>query len=188
MRRAILFVLLALVLPAAAFASSVDLTSVDFTTGPSVAVSLPTSPGQMRTPLNVTVLGGTTRIAISGGSVSPDPCNAGVCTLTGGTVTVTPRGAPSDILFTDSLSGGTVTVTGTTAVIMATLAPFSGSPISLGSAGGIVKIVLHGINTGGTVTGSAQVAAIPEPGTLGLLGTGLFGLAGMMRRKLRLPT
>jgi len=35
--------------------------------------------------------------------------------------------------------------------------------------------------------GTLHVASpIPEPGTLGLLGTGLFGLAGLVRRKRKL--
>lgn len=55
---------------------------------------------------------------------------------------------------------------------------------------------LEGFN-GGTITGvsadfrvyenlGGRIAPVPEPGTLGLSGTSVIGLAGMVRRKLRL--
>ena len=39
------------------------------------------------------------------------------------------------------------------------------------------------VSAGGFVSGDTIVT--PEPGTLGLLGTGLVGLAGVIRRKVR---
>jgi len=53
---------------------------------------------------------------------------------------------------------------------------------SLGTGGGSTQISM-GIGRTGTVSGDTIVT--PEPSTLGLLGTGLIGLAGIVRRKMR---
>jgi PEP-CTERM motif len=55
------------------------------------------------------------------------------------------------------------------------------------SSGGTTQltITMSHLFTGGTVplAGGTTNVTVPEPGTLGLLGTGLFGLAGVLRRK-----
>jgi PEP-CTERM motif len=39
--------------------------------------------------------------------------------------------------------------------------------------------------SGGMPSGSLALGTVPEPGTLGLLGTGLLAIAGLVRRRLR---
>ena len=97
---------------------------------------------------------------------------AGIVTadVTGGTLTIKSAGGAT--LFSGSFTGGTVMTTSGTTWVNA----------SLGSAGGSGQISF-GVGRLGTVSGDTVVT--PEPGTLGLLGTGLVGLAGLVRRKLR---
>jgi hypothetical protein len=94
------------------------------------------------------------------------------------------------VVFTDSLSNGSIVKTDSGASISATLAPNKEAP-----AGGFVRMTVSysfPVPTGSPLVGGTGIAAsaavIPEPGTLGLLGTGLIGLAGVMKRKLKLGT
>jgi hypothetical protein len=116
----------------------------------------------------------------------------------GGSFIITGNGSdglPSGAIFTGSFSGP---VTWT----MITLAngthnyTLTGSLTGIWSNGATVNgaTVQLTINTGkGFFNGSTKISSgdtnivtsVPEPGTLGLLGTGLVGLAGVLRRKLK---
>jgi len=67
---------------------------------------------------------------------------------------------------------------------------FSGSVSGPGFTGGTVQISLgtgKGFFSGSVEIGSGDtLVTVPEPSTLGMLGTGLVGLAGLVRRKIKL--
>ena len=202
MKRMLLMALLALALPMAAFASN----SVDFTnsggtlTGSSAGLSLSGSEliavsGLNGSGLTTGLLGS---VSFSTGSLSSGNLQMGAILNGGGSFTITSNqtigGVSAGVLFSGSFDGpvtwtlitlanGThnYTLTGT---ITGTW--YNGQTVS----GATVQLTINtgkGFFNGSTTisSGDTNVSTVPEPSTLGLLGTGLVGLAGVLRRKMK---
>jgi PEP-CTERM motif len=183
MKRIVWMALLALILPTAALADTIN----DYATsgnGMNSSISGSAMAGSsfsIASPL-VDVNGAPAMgtMVLSTGTLSA--CGSGLC-FTGGTIAVndTSNSAFSGTFsFSGTLTVSTDTVKGKTYTVdTITITP--GNPVIagfdfviLGSSGAIQK-----------VSGDVTVSSIPEPGTLGLLGTGLVGLAGIARKKLK---
>ena len=201
MRRMLLLVLLALALPMAAFASS----SVDFTnsggtlSGSSTGLSLSGSTliavnglGSLVTG-NLGTLTFSTASMVSGGSLQ-----MGATFNAGGSFIVMSNGSaglPSGTLFNGTFSGPVTWTLVTLAngthnyTLMGSLTGtwYTGATVD----GATVQLTINtgkGFFNGSTLisSGDTNVATtVPEPGSLTLLGTGLVGLAGLLRKKLK---
>ena len=202
MKRMVLMALLSLTLPLAAFADN----SVDFTnsggmlSGSSAGMTLGSSEliavngfggGGL-------ITGALGTMSFSTGSLASGSLAMGAVFNAGGTFMITGNGTdglPSGALFTGSFTGP---VTWT----MITLANGTHDYTLTGSISGTWyngtmangATVQLTINTGkGFFNGKKRISSgdsnivtsVPEPGTLGLLGTGLIGLAGALHRKLK---
>ena len=200
MKRALMLAILALALPMAAFANN----SIDFTnsggtlSGSSAGLSLTGSELIAVNGLNGLglVTGNLGSLSFTTGALTSGSLQMGGTFAGGGSFVIDGNGTngiPSGAIFTGSFSGpvtwtlitlanGTHDYTLSGSVTGTTL---SGATVE----GATVQLV---INTGkGFFNGSTTISSgdtnivVAEPGSLTLLGTGLLGLAGVVRRKLK---
>ena len=164
MTRLLTLTLLVLAVTSAAFANSIDLSNGGQLGSTANLSGAPTDGQPFSISDQLTSSLGTVTITTD----NLVGCGAGCFSFSGGTVAVLSNS--SQVLFQGTFGNGSVN----------TIAGFILLSVSPGDGFESVQLV---ITPSGMVSGS--VVLTPEPSSLGLLGTGLLGLAGICRRKWR---
>jgi len=196
MKRVLFLALLALALPLAAFANSADITQfVAVTTGSGFGMS------NSGITLNAGLIGMdgfngggefagtlgtmsfTTGALLSSSGMTETFAGGGSFTITGNGL----DGMPNGVIFKGTFSGP-VTVMGTKNVFTAVVCEGTCSLTGTWFNGKAATGSLYLTDYKGAVTaavGFQSPSAVPEPGTLSMLGTGLLGLGMLVRRRLK---
>jgi hypothetical protein len=214
LKRVVLMVAVALLLaPGALWADSVDFSFFNGTlSGSTSGLSSVGAPSTLinvaRSPSGASFTGNLGTFSLSTGALTSGSLGAGGTFSSGGLITVVANGTwgsiPAGTIFTGTFSGP-VTWTQTTIVGNSYFYNLTGN-VSGSLSTALASLMFPGCTTCNTAIGSLftlnisspgafttsaaiqsgnMAVVVPEPGTLALFGTGLIGVAGFIRRRLK---